>query len=97
MNITANNTALNMQSTEKTPNLSRYRKAVLLGEQFEEANRLYGEYYSCLMEKCNPIEQAVIMKLKELLEDYERCVAEIYRNGLTIQECMDAYAKGGDC
>lgn len=85
-----------MQCTEKVPNLSRQRKAVLLGEQFEETNRLYGEYYGCLMEKCNPIEQAVIMKLKELLENYERCVAEIYRNGLSVQECMDAYKKEED-
>jgi hypothetical protein len=92
-----NRRQLIMQGMEKVQNISRNKRAVLLGEEFEEANRLYGEYYGCLMEKCNPIEQAVILKLKELLENYMGCICEIYKNGLSIQECMDAYEKGGEC
>jgi hypothetical protein len=76
---------------------SRKRKAILLGEEFCESNRIFSEYYHCLMEKCDPVEQAIILNLKEVVENYERCIAKILISGFTIDECMKAYTEGGGC
>jgi hypothetical protein len=47
------------------------------------------------MEKCDPVEQAVILHLREVIEDYEKSIAEIQISGFSIHECMNAYMERG--
>ena len=87
------------EAAPKEMDAYRKRKAILLADDFEEASGNLTEYYSCLMEKCDPVEQVIIRNLKESFARFERCIQQIYKNGFTIQECLDAYAaeKGGAC
>jgi hypothetical protein len=75
----------------------RRKKALLLGNDYSEADRIYSEYYNCLMEKCDPVERSIIRNLKWVIENYERCVAKIQISGFSIDECMKAYAEGDVC
>lgn len=77
-------------SQSKGMKLSRQKKAVLLGEEFKETSTRLGEYYNCLMEKCDPVQQVIIHNLREMIEEYEQCVAKIAADGFTIQECITA-------
>lgn len=73
--------------------LNREKKAAMLEEEFLEKSGYLGNYYNTVMEKCDPVQQAVIHALKEHVENYERCVAKIISDGFTIQECIDIYEK----
>ncbi|MCM1194301.1 MAG: hypothetical protein NC389_17995 [Acetatifactor muris] len=80
-----------MQGTETVSQSNRERKAGMLGEEFLEKSGYLGNYYNALMDRCDPVQQAVIHALREHVEQYERCVAKIMANGFTIQECVDIY------
>ena len=73
--------------------LNREKKAAMLGEEFLEKSGYLGNYYNAIMERCDPVQQAVIHVLREHVENYERCVAKIISDGFTVQECIDIYEK----
>lgn len=77
-------------SQSKEMKLSRQKKAVMLGEKFKVTSTCLGEYYNCLMEKCDPVQQVIVHNLRKMIEEYEQCVAKIAADGFTIQECMNA-------
>lgn len=90
-----NSTETTLQAADREKETDRKREAELLGERFYETNRIFSEYYRCIMEKCDPVEQAVILHLREVIEDYEKSIAEIQISGFSIYECMNAYMERG--
>lgn len=70
----------------------RNYKITMLAEEYEEKNR----HYNCLM-KCDPVECRIILGLIEVVEEYERCVTDIYKEGYTVQQILDFSLKGGVC
>lgn len=84
-----------MQDTETVLQLDREKKASLLGAEFLEKSDHLGNYYNAVMNRCDPVQQSIIHTLREHVEQYERCVAQIMANGFTIQECVDIYQKAG--
>lgn len=86
-----------MQDKETVSQSNREKRAVMLGEEFLEKSSYLGNYYNAVMEKCDPVQQVIVRGLRERVEQYERCVAEIIANGFTIQECIDIYQKVGAC
>lgn len=85
------------QDIETVSQLNREKKAILLGEKFLEKSDYLGNYYNAVMSRCDPVQQSIIHTLREHVEQYERCIAEIKSNGFTIQECIDSYQKEGAC
>ena len=79
-----------VSKTKKTE--QRKRKAIMLGEEFNEKSEMYSEFVNALSKRLEPVQMAVVNGFKDANEQYERCVAEINLNGLSIQECIDEYA-----
>lgn len=75
----------------------RNHKMTMLAEEYKEKSRYYNDYYNCLIKKCDPVECSIIRGLIEVVEEYERCVADIYKEGYTIQQILDFSLKGGVC
>lgn len=47
---------------------------------------------NAITKRLDPVQIAVVHGLRDVIEQYERCIAEIALNGLSIQECIDEYA-----
>ena len=70
----------------------RKHRAIMFGEEFHEKSEMYSEFVNALFERLDPVQMAVIHEFRERIEEYERCVAKIKLNGLSVQECIDEYA-----
>lgn len=77
---------------------SRNNKVAILAEGFVDAQKGLEEYYVCLLGKCDPLEQEIIVTLREKMEDYMRAIMELYVEGLSIEEALQLYnMEGGAC
>ena len=83
-----------METNEAVSQSEEQRKktAILLGEDYSEASRIFTEFENALFSRLDPVEIAVIHAYRNKFEQYEQSIENIISKGFSLDECLRAYS-----